>query len=925
MMARSRKVRPGFFRAMTAGLLSLVLFGGSATVARAEKPVVDFRPPDIQPAKVCAQRKSDDMLKLQWSSWDGERLPPGIEYRDLDTELARLRNIDAVKYFDTIKNAYNLRAKVDPYYNRTAYLLDMIALYVEAERFADLRATGFVAELEAIGPAASASTVNFLGDLYLEGRAVPQNEQRGLQRKLQAAYNGNPNAVLDLAERTAKGQSVPGWDMPPKLAFTLGFSSLLGNLDNGICDRVRRIARAFETGEAIAQDHALAEEWYRFAAELGDPEAAWKAARYQLSGDGLEQDDTLLMRYLTQAYEAGIVPARLAMGSLYEQGRLLTPDPVAAMRIYDELAQDGSQEGLIAAIRLQEKQGLETEEDKQKYRDRLVKLARFPDAPGWPFSRLGTMLQEENGIFAQEGARESLFQEAARRDDPEGKLQLGRLYLQRGNEADRQKAIALFEDLVAKDGKSLAIDDLRNALLCRAPDGPEARRWEAWQALDPDNLAELPDHIDAEDLSKPEIADALARLQAAALGGSGQAAGRLTTILSDLKPALFRDIVAHWRTMMTGRAGGEASVLQAAYSAAPDDDSRTEIFNALKTLADSGDPYAKTALAEIYLADVPADAVVDDETLEKATALIEAVGGSVKGSSLWRLDDAYRDAGKKKYQPSDAMLAEIATVGDFEAMLFAAARSPDEDTATFYYNRALTVMPCDLNALARKARYALDAGRPDEALDALDAALALSPEQAWQQVKLADIYLALGSIEDRKEAYDLYVAAFRQGYEPAVWRLLDWFSSSDGPFYDEALHEELLLHQLRNAGPAELYSAVAKLRNAPKSVFDNIIAQFDLKEAYRGAATSGEPVAMRELSKLLLKEGSPPDEVQEAAKWLNSAAQAGDPEAMLMLAQSYAFGLGMDPSAEKARQWLQAAASAGDETAGNLLSIMRVQ
>ncbi|QQM31302.1 sel1 repeat family protein [Martelella lutilitoris] len=909
-------------RIAIASLLSAVIFAAGLSTAYAEKPAIDFRPPDIQPAKVCAQRKSDDMLKLQWSSWDGERLPPGIEYRDLDAELARLRNIDANKYFDTIKKAYNLRAKVDPYYNRTAYLLDMISLYVKAERFADLRETGFVAELEATGPAASAATVNFLGDLYLEGRAVPQNEQRGLQRKLQAAYNGNPNAVLDLAERTAMGQSVPGWDMPPKLAFTLGFSSLLGNLDSGICERVRRIARAFETGEVIAQDHALAEEWYRFAAELGDPEAAWKAARYQLSGDGLAQDDTLLMRYLTQAYEAGIVPARLAMGSLYEQGRLLTQDPVAAMRIYDALAADGSEDGLIAAIRLQERQGIVTEEDKQKYRERLVKLARFPDAPGWPFSRLGTMLQDESGLFAQESARENLFQEAAKRDDPEGKLQLGRLYLQRGDEADRQKAIALFEDLVAEDGKSLAIDDLRNALLCRAPDGPDTDRWAPWQALDPDNLPELPDHIEAEDLAKPEIADALARLQAAALGGSGQAAGRLTTILSELKPAQFQNIVAHWRAMMTVSAGGEASVLQAAYTAAPDDASRTAIFDALKALADGGEPYAKTALAEIYLADVPADEVIDDETLEKATALIEAVGGSVKGSSLWRLDDAYRAAGKKQFQPSDAMLAEIARVGDFEAMLFAAARSADEETANFYYDRALSIMPCDLNALARKARYALDAGRPDDALNALDAALALSPEQAWQQVKLADIYLALGSIDDRKEAYDLYVAAFRQGYEPAVWRLLDWFSSGDGPFYDEALHEEVLLHQLRNAGPAELYSVVAKLKSAPKSVFDNVLAKFDLKDAYRGAAIAGEPVAMRELSKLLMQDGSAPD---EAAKWLTGAATAGDPEAMLMLAQSYAFGLGVEPSAEKARQWLQAAASAGDETAVTLLSIMRVQ
>nr|WP_272212218.1 hypothetical protein [Marinicella sp. W31]MDC2878129.1 hypothetical protein [Marinicella sp. W31] len=197
-----------------AGLAALVLAAGSVPVW-AEKPVIDFRPPDIEAARVCEERKSDDLLRLQWSAWDGQRLPPGMDYRALDNELARLRRVDAVAFFDTIKNAYNLRVESDPYYSRAAYLLDMISLYVAAERFADLRETGFVAELEAIGPAASPAVVNFLADLYLDGRAVAENQQKGLQHKLQAAYNGNPNAVLDLAELTASGTVVPGWEMTP--------------------------------------------------------------------------------------------------------------------------------------------------------------------------------------------------------------------------------------------------------------------------------------------------------------------------------------------------------------------------------------------------------------------------------------------------------------------------------------------------------------------------------------------------------------------------------------------------------------------------------------------------------------------------------------------------------------------------------------
>ena len=53
----------------------------------AQQPVIDFRPPDIEAAKVCADRKSNDALELQWSNWDGRQLPSGVEYRDLDREL----------------------------------------------------------------------------------------------------------------------------------------------------------------------------------------------------------------------------------------------------------------------------------------------------------------------------------------------------------------------------------------------------------------------------------------------------------------------------------------------------------------------------------------------------------------------------------------------------------------------------------------------------------------------------------------------------------------------------------------------------------------------------------------------------------------------------------------------------------------------
>lgn len=896
---------------------SAVVMGAAATLA--QQPVIDFRPPAIEAAKVCLERKSDAALKLQWEGWDGQQLPPGMAYRELDREMMRLRNLDPVKYFDTVKAVYDLRRQQDTYYDRAAYLLDAVSLYVAADRLDELEQTGYVQELETIGPAATPGTVNFLADLYLEGKAVPQDIERGIQRKLQAAYNGNPDAVLYLAEKTSKGEKVPGWEMDPKLAFTLGFSSLLGNLDNAICGRIRRIARAFETGDVIAQDHALAEQWYRFAADLGDGQAAWYTARYHLTGDGIERDNTTLLRYLQQAYDAGVVPAKLQMARLYEEGILVPVDPDRAMAIYDELADAGEREGFAGATRLLAKRGLETPEDRQKYHDRLVALARFPDAPGWAFSRLGAIAQEEAGLWGNPEEARRLFEAAAERGDSEGKLALARLYLRGGDPDDHQKAVELLTELIAEEGKTTAVDELKNALLCASPDGPQTAEWEKWKHLDRDNQPQLPEDLDAGKLS--DNAEALADLQSAALSGGTGAAGELTTLLARLHPDRFDDIIGHWRVAMREKQGGEASVLEGGYKAAQTEQERAGIIAELEALAGSGDAAAKTTLAEIWIgmsADNPA-------SLAQATALVEDAGGRIKGATLWQLDEAYRAAGKGRYEPSAEMLADIASYGDFEALLFAATRAKSDADRALYYQRAEASMPCDLNALARKAQYALNAGQPDEADAALDVALSLSPQRDWQQVKLADIYTTLGSIADREEAFKLYEAAHEQGYQPAARRLLDWYSDPDSRFYQEDEHAKLLLEQLESAEPSELYGLVNRVKYAPEAVRAKIYDAFDIKAAYRKAAEAGDAVAMRETAKLLRRDGTSEEDGKAAIEWLNKAANAGDAEAMLLLAQAYAFGIGVEHSADKATAWLKSAASAGDEMAGNLFSGLSAQ
>ena len=350
-MTRKEPDQPRLVPAALAAILSQ-----AAPQSVAAVPLdVQFEPPEVQLQPLCDPRSPDAEIEAAWSDWDGQGFgdrATSLVRRD----LRRLATLDADRWDEVILRAMDRLREVDPEYDEMDHVADRIDFLVTTERFRALEAEGLVEQFLDMDIQSSPRALHTAGELLLNGFGIAADEQRAQAFLVQAAYAGNPEALLDLAQMTSDGSTVPGWDVAPELAVTLAFGSLVGDLDARLCDRINRIGSAFRLGEIVAQDLALAERWYtRLSADLGDPNAAWQVAQLHLEAIGLEKDN---------AGGAGLPRAGGGRGprlrtdgvgaDLRDRPALAPRDIDAARRLYEAAAGAGERDGLVGLAGLVE-------------------------------------------------------------------------------------------------------------------------------------------------------------------------------------------------------------------------------------------------------------------------------------------------------------------------------------------------------------------------------------------------------------------------------------------------------------------------------------------------------------------------------------------------------------------------------------------
>ncbi len=901
---------------LTAGMI----FAATAMPGRSETINVRFMPPDIEIPKtsVCAPRIRDEDTIADWTSWDGKTLSKRDVYATM-RDMNRLRDIDAKRFEKIISRVQELLPTIKPNYTEVDALFDKVKLMLAMGESGKVREQGLVKKLLAIKDH-SAGVLNTLSDNLIEGKGIDADRTAGLTLKIKAAYGGNPDAILDLARMSINGENVGNWDIEPELAVNMAFGSLVGILDQGICDRVARIAREYDGGgKNVKADPAVSLAWYRFAADLGDSYAAWKVAEYNLLSEKIAKDNTVLVKYLTMAADGGNMTAILELGRAYAEGAIVSPDREKALYYYRMAEKAGNQAGLAKQAQLFEETKDASPQDAATYEASLHQLIERESPPPWAFTRLARLIQTRDGVWQSMPQAKALLTRATEKGDVEGRKDLVDILLREAPDtATLNEATDLLTDSVVNDGEINAIAKLQRIYLCLQPGGPDITSASYWANIEAGagNKSLMLDTAQVEKL--PELKDPIiiAALQTQALYGRASA---LALYQRYLKSAGYSDqILKFWQTRAEIQRGAtvESALLEFKQNVVKrkfQDARRSIRLTGEAMSADAGLSFARF-LIENYPSDKDSTNLAFDilkplanQGFGRAVRLLEEVDGARTGSTA-SVRETYAEAMRQR--------------GDMVAQLLLAESASDKSTRDKYYQRAIGSQRCDYDDSMSLAEFAMRNYRPD-ATRWLSIAAYIAGDDQWRKVKIADMYMSLNTPGSTKTALAMYGEARAKGEPSAYYRLVKYYANSGTDAYDPHAASDIFVDLVENSDPATVPEKLLMLSNMKAEIRRQVSLKVDIKALYERSAETGQPVAMRELAKLIQADSEDGHAAAKAFAWLKQAAEAGDSEAMYRLSQSYAFGTGTKPSLEEAQLWMRKAAEAGYPEAAHMLMLTK--
>lgn len=903
-------------RLTAAALLIGVSFASPVLAAPVE---VTFLPPEIPAQEVCIAKKADPDVVARWQAWDGVSVPEGDPDLVLQ-DARRLRDLNPIANFELVDKMLAIVGKM-PAPKVPDVSIDRINLYLKAGKVPQLRDTGVIAALEANADSLAPKALNLLSTLYLDGLVVKKDKDKGLGYLTRAAMGGNADALLRLASMNIEGQQVPGWELDPKLAVTMAFGALVGKLDPEICDRIGRIAREYSKGLVVKQDHNIAEQWLRLAADLGDAGAAWKVAQLHLESELIVKNNDTLLKYLNLASDRGVPAAQVEIGKFYEAGALLPLDLNEAEKYYREAAKLGSRNALFRLATL-----LETEEaipeKRQDFKATLTQLVSMPQPPGWAFSKLAKLVLKEKGRWAGEAEAKALLEKGVTLEDADSAQELAFILLRHRDEPGVfERATELLGFAVTYAGKIDPMTDLRQAYLCRAPKGADMRLASFWQRTE-DAAGNSTEFMDSDEIGALDPAAdpiALAKLQTHALYGRPNSVAYYVDYLS--RNGASPEMLEFWQSRIDPVPATVDALARHRLTVAPTPTVIEETIAALKKARADGLPRAAVDLGSVLLDYFPNDA----EKQKEAIGYLTEAAQQGQGDAILRLLPIMQAQGVSDTQLLQQYHQAIEDRGDADALIFAAANTNDEAQRHDYLYRAASVVDCTFENTIKLAGAFVATADDAETEHWLQVSLRLAGEDGWRHTAIADRYMAMGGEERAKTAIELFDQAVALGDDTAVSRLVKIYADPDSEDFAPTKAVAMFKRMIDDAPVADLGKIREKVLKAPPAIQTAVMDEVDWSARYAAAAASGDAVAMRELALYLRSTGTTVAEARDASSWLKRAAEAGDAVAMVELAKAYAMGIGIEPSIQQATVLLKDAAGLGNPEAQRLLASMAVE
>jgi len=177
----------------------------------------------------------------------------------------------------------------------------------------------------------------FLGDMYCEGRGVPQNYAEALTWFRKAADRGNALAQVRLGFAFESGHGVPRND-----AEALKWYRKAG--DQGDAFAQFLLGRKYHQGQGVPKNYVEAVNWLRKAADQdqGNAFAQIYLGSMYLKGEGVPQNYSEAMKWFRKSADQGAADAQSALGDMYATGQGVPRDDAEAVEWYRKAAGHGN-------------------------------------------------------------------------------------------------------------------------------------------------------------------------------------------------------------------------------------------------------------------------------------------------------------------------------------------------------------------------------------------------------------------------------------------------------------------------------------------------------------------------------------------------------------------------------------------------------
>lgn len=172
------------------------------------------------------------------------------------------------------------------------------------------------------------------GFFYLHGIGIKKNQSEGIRLIIQAANQGNTNALWYLGYCYEKGNEFGVKKNKEKSLYYLQLASKLGNPMDYIY-----LASLYEN----LGDIKTAFEFYLLASDCGDPETQYILGLRYLSGDGVDKDINEGIRLIKLSVDQNFIPAIFDLALCYANGNFgVEKNANEAIQLYNLLIDKGN-------------------------------------------------------------------------------------------------------------------------------------------------------------------------------------------------------------------------------------------------------------------------------------------------------------------------------------------------------------------------------------------------------------------------------------------------------------------------------------------------------------------------------------------------------------------------------------------------------